>query len=101
MVLACEMLYMPVPRIEIFPDSTKVTLFPHMEFANIPMEDKLWSCYLHACLMYIQRDGLTNSSLRKRFGVKDSLPGAYRDSSRRLLVKDSSNLLIRIPHHGI
>ena len=27
MVLACEMLYMPAPRIEIFPDSTKVTLF--------------------------------------------------------------------------
>lgn len=76
MVLACEMLYMPAPRIEIFPDSTKVTLFSHMEFANITMKDKLWSCYLHACLMYIQRDGLTNSSLRNRFGVKDSLTGS-------------------------
>lgn len=76
MVLACEMLYMPAPRIEIFTDSTKVTLFSRMEFANIPMEDKLWSCYLHACLMYIQGDGLTNASLRKRFGVKESLTGS-------------------------
>ena len=40
------------------------------------MEDKLWSCYLHACLMYIQGDGLTNASLRKRFGVKESLTGS-------------------------
>lgn len=91
MVLACEMLYMPAPRIEIFPDSTKVTLFSHMEFANIPMEDKLWFCYLHASLMYIQGDGLTNSSLRKRFGVKDSLTG----SISRLIKEAVSQRLIK------
>ena len=91
MVLACEMLYMPAPRIEIFPDSTKVTLFSHMEFSNIPMEDKLWSCYLHACLMYIQGDGLTNASLRKRFGVKDSLTG----SISRLIKEAVSQRLIK------
>ena len=91
MVLACEMLYMPAPRIEIFPDSTKATLFSHMEFANIPMEDKLWPCYLHACLMYIQGDGLTNASLRNRFGVKDSLTG----SISRLIKEAVSQRLIK------
>lgn len=76
MVLACEMQFIPAPRIEIFQDSTKVTLFSEMEFTNIPMEDKLWSCYLHACLMYIQGDALTNSSLRERFSVKESSAGS-------------------------
>lgn len=71
-----EMLYMPAPRIEVFQDSTRVTQFSQMEFSNIPMDDKLWSCYLHACMMFIQGDGLTNASLRKRFGVQDSLPGS-------------------------
>ena len=76
MVLACEMQYLPAPRIEIFEESTKVTLFSGMEFRNIPAEDKIWSCYLHACLMYIQGDALTNTSLRDRFGLKESSAGS-------------------------
>ncbi len=76
MVLACEMQYLPAPRIEIFQESTKVTLFAEMEYTNIPMDDKLWSCYLHACLMYIQGDALTNGTLRNRFGLKDSSAGS-------------------------
>ena len=76
MVLACEMQYLPAPRIEIFEESTKVTLFSEMEFKNIPADDKIWSCYLHACLMYIQGDALTNTSLRDRFGLKESSAGS-------------------------
>jgi len=76
MVLACEAQFLPAPRIEVFQDSTKVTLFSEMEFSNIPMEDKLWSCYLHACLMYIQGDALTNKSLRDRFNVKETSAGS-------------------------
>ena len=76
MVLACEMQYLPAPRIEIFQESTKVTLFAEMEYTNIPMDDKLWSCYLHACLRYIQGDALTNGTLRNRFGLKESSAGS-------------------------
>lgn len=84
MVLACEMQFLPAPRIEIFEESTKVTLFSEMEYKNIPADDKIWSCYLHACLMYIQGDALTNTSLRDRFGLKDSSAGSI---SR--LIKDA------------
>ena len=76
MVLACEIQFLPAPRIEIFEESTKVTIFSEMEYKNIPTEDKIWSCYLHACLMYIQGDALTNASLRKRFGLKESSAGS-------------------------
>lgn len=76
MVLSCEAQFLPAPRIEVFQENTKVTLFSEMEFRNIPMEDKLWSCYLHACLMYVQGDGLTNKSLRERFNVMESSAGS-------------------------
>lgn len=81
MVLACEAQFISAPRIEVFQENTKVTLFSEMEFSNIPMEDKLWSCYLHACLMYIQGDALTNKSLRDRFGI----PETSSSSSSRLI----------------
>ena len=38
-------------------------------------EDRLWACYLHACIMHVQGDYLTNSSLRKRFGLEESSAG--------------------------
>ena len=60
-------MFIPAPRIEVFQENTRVTLFSDIELSNIPMEDKLWSCYLHACLMYIQGEALTNKSLRERF----------------------------------
>lgn len=76
MVLACEAQYLPAPRIEVFQENTKVTLFSEISFSNISMEDKLWSCYLHACLMYIQGDALTNKSLRERFNVSETSAGS-------------------------
>ena len=76
MVLACGAQHLPAPRIEVFQENTKVTLFSEISFSNISMEDKLWSCYLHACLMYIQGDALTNKSLRERFNVSETSAGS-------------------------
>lgn len=75
MVLSCEIQLLPAPRIQIYQESTKVVLFSSLAFANISPEDKLWSTYLHACLKYTEGDALTNSSLRERFGLKDSSAG--------------------------
>ena len=43
-----------------------------MPFSAIPLEDKLWSLYLHACIQQLQGEYLTNSSLRKRFGLSEN-----------------------------
>lgn len=56
------------------------------------MEDKLWSCYLHACLMYIQGDALTNKSLRDRFGI----PETSSSSSSRLIKEAIGKNLIKV-----
>lgn len=83
-VITCELNQLPAPKIELFEGSTRVTLFSEMPFSNISMADKLWACYLHACIKHVQGEQLTNSSLRDRFGLKDSAAGTV---SR--LIKDA------------
>ena len=74
--LVCELAQLPAPRIGLYEESTKVTLFSEMPFSNIPAEDKLWACYLHACIRQVQGEQLTNGSLRERFGLKPSASGS-------------------------
>lgn len=75
-VESCERLQLPAPKIDLYEESTKVTLFSEIPFSSIPAEDKLWACYLHACIKYVQGEQLTNSSLRERFGLKNSSAGS-------------------------
>jgi len=42
-------------------------------------KEKVRACYLHSALRHVQRDPMTNSSLRKRFGITDgNMPIATR-----------------------
>ena len=75
-VITCEIAQLPAPRIDLYPDNTKVSLFSEKTFSSISQEDKLWACYLHACIKYVQGEQLTNSSLRERFGLKESSSGS-------------------------
>lgn len=91
MVIVSESQQLPAPKIRIYQDSTKVSLFSRLKFANIPFEDKLWSVYLHACVKYIEGESLTNSSLRQRFGVKETSSGTMsrliKEALRHKLIK--------------
>lgn len=75
-VITCELAQLPAPKIELYEESTRVTLYAEMPFTNISREDKLWACYLHACIKQVQGEQLTNTSLRTRFGLKDSSSGS-------------------------
>ncbi len=75
-VISCELFQLPAPKIEVFEDSTRVTLYSEMPFSNIPPEDKLRACYLHACIKHVQGEQVTNSSLRERFGLPTSSSGS-------------------------
>lgn len=77
---------LPAPKIEVYEDSTKVTLYSKISFTNLSTEEKLWSCYLHACIKYVQNENLTNSSLRERFALPESSSGSV---SR--LIKEAVN----------
>jgi len=71
-VITSEAACLPAPRIDVYEDSTRVILFAATPFTKLSNEDRLWSCYLHACIKQAQHDQLTNKSLRERFGLSDS-----------------------------
>ena len=75
-VISCELNQLPAPRIELYEGSTRVILFSDIPFSALSSADKLWACYLHACIMHVQGEQLTNSSLRNRFGLKESSSGS-------------------------
>ncbi len=72
MVITCESKCLPAPRINVYQESTRVSLFAYLNFVNIQIDDRIWSTYLHACVKYIEGEALSNSSLRERFGLKVS-----------------------------
>lgn len=75
MVISCESKYLAAPRINVYQESTRVSLFAYLDFVNIQTDDRIWSTYLHACIKYIEGDALSNSSLRERFGLKTTSSG--------------------------
>lgn len=91
-VIACEFYQLPAPKIEVFEESTRVTLYSELPFTNMSPEDKIRACYLHACIKQVQGEQLTNSSLRERFGIKESSAGSV---SR--LIKDTVKLKLIKP----
>lgn len=70
--ISCEIRQLPAPKIALYEENTKVTIFSEMPFNNITQEDKLWACYLHACVKYVSHSYMTNKSIRERFGLKES-----------------------------
>lgn len=68
-VIATERYQLPAPLFETGDNFTRVILFAHKELKDMEKEDKIRACYLHCCLKYIQRDFMTNASLRERFNI--------------------------------
>jgi len=74
-VITCELMQLPAPKISLYEENTKVTLFSEVPFTSISTKDRCWACYLHACIKQVQGEQLTNSSLRERFGLSESSSG--------------------------
>lgn len=65
-----ELYQLPAPIFEAVEDHTRIVLFAHRELKEMDKQDRIWACYLHACLRYVERDYMTNSTLRERFGIE-------------------------------
>ncbi|WP_437688520.1 ATP-binding protein [Sorangium sp. So ce176] len=70
-VFQTELYQLPAPLFEAPEDFTRAVLFASRPLAEMDKVDKVRACYLHACLKYVNRDYLTNSSLRERFGIDE------------------------------
>lgn len=68
-VFQVEFFQLPAPLFEVPVGFTRTVLFAHKSLAKMKKEDRVRSCYLHACLQYVSQQPMTNTSLRKRFGI--------------------------------
>lgn len=75
-IISCESMQLPAPKIDLYEENTKVTMFSTIPYTSIANEDRLWACYLHACIKYVQGEEVTNRSLRERFGLETTSSGS-------------------------
>lgn len=92
-VQATEMAQLPAPEFRSDEDSFRTTLFSHRSYNQMDKADKIRATYLHACLRYVLRDMMTNTSLRERFGI----PQANSAIVSRL-IKDTVEAGLIHPH---
>ncbi len=83
-VYQTEIFQLPAPLIDVTESHTKVTLSAHLSLSEMEKEDRIRACYLHACLKYVMREAMTNSSLRQRFGLDEK-----NSSHMSRLIKDA------------
>jgi len=70
-VFQTEFYQLPAPSFETPESSTRAVLFAHKELKDMESADRIRACYLHASLRFVERDLMTNSSLRERFGIEE------------------------------
>lgn len=83
-VYLCEMSQLPAPKIEMYDEFTKVTMYRHTPYQKLTHDERLWACYLHACLKQVSNEQMNNASLRERFGLP-----ASKNSTISRLIKDA------------
>jgi predicted HTH transcriptional regulator len=69
-VFDTEFYQLPAPLAEVITDHTRVVLYAHRSLSKMDKADKVRAVYLHACLRYVSRQNMTNTSVRERFGIK-------------------------------
>ena len=68
-VFQTELYQLPAPAFEVVGESTRSTLFTPRALTKMDPADRVRAVYLHACLRYVERDFMTNTTLRGRFGL--------------------------------
>lgn len=67
---SAEGMYLPAPQVDNPRGFTRVTLFSKRPLQGMTNEERVWSCYMHACLKYVNNETVSNASLRKRFNLE-------------------------------
>ncbi|MBL7645893.1 MAG: putative DNA binding domain-containing protein [Candidatus Hydrogenedentes bacterium] len=65
-----ELYQLPAPVFESPGENTRSILFSHRSLNDMNGEDRVRACYLHACLKWVTREEMTNTTLRERFGIE-------------------------------
>jgi ATP-dependent DNA helicase RecG len=88
-----EIFQLPAPDFRVAGDSTVAVLFGPRKFAQMDREERVRACYQHACLQFVSGKRMSNATLRKRMGIKDS---NYPLASR--IIRDATEARLIRPH---
>jgi predicted HTH transcriptional regulator len=87
-----ELYQLPAPMFEVSGENTRSILFAPRSLKEMDQNDRIRACYLHACLQYVNRDHMTNQTLRQRFG----LPKEKSTTATRLINKALATEMIKL-----
>ena len=96
LVLQVELFQLPAPLFEQPGDATRATLFAHKSLKEMGRQERIRSCYFHACLNHVLGKPVTNSSIRQRFGI----PGHNASTASRLLGEAVDAGVIAVESNG-
>jgi ATP-dependent DNA helicase RecG len=70
-ISAVERFELPPPEFSRQSEATVVRLFSPRPLTGMNKTEKTRACYQHTCLQYVTNSEMTNSTLRKRFGISE------------------------------
>ena len=91
--VSCEQAKLPAPRMAVFDatGATRVTLESQRPFAEYTPDERIHTCYLHACLCHVQQRQMSNATLRDRLGLPETSAGmvsrVIKEAVARHLIK--------------
>lgn len=71
-VMQCETFQLPAPDFAVVEGFTRATLYAPRPLRSMSKAERVRACYQHAVLQWISNSQMTNASVRKRFGIKES-----------------------------
>lgn len=71
-VFEVEAHQLPAPDFRATESNTIAILYGPRKLSQMNKTERIRACYQHACLQYVSGKRMTNASLRKRLGIKDS-----------------------------
>lgn len=92
-VFQTELFQLPAPLPEATEDHTRVVLFAPRPLERMDKADRVRAVYLHACLRYVSREYLTNTSLRQRFGIEP-----HNSATASRLIKEAVDAKVILPY---
>jgi predicted HTH transcriptional regulator len=70
-IIEIEQSKLPAPQFIPSAQSMRVVIFGPREFSKMSKQDRVWSCFCHCVVRWLQHDYMSNNSLRERFSLKD------------------------------
>ncbi len=84
-VAEVERFQLPAPVFEAPTGFTRAILYGRKPLAEMDKADRVRACYLHACLKHVNREFLTNASLRERFDINAATPASATSIASRYI----------------